>query len=459
MAEALRIDALGAVVEIDLSEVSDAVRHAVADVWRDAIAIPEARAVDATVSPMRGDVVEVLADLSQRVTLAAIEARRGELWMLHAAGLALPDGRVVALIGPSGRGKTTASRALGVSYGYVSDETVAIDVDGRVWPYRKPLSIIEVQGQAKTQRSPSSLGLLALPDAPLRLAAIAMLDRQIKTDAENGISADLPFIEPIDLGDAVPELVAQSSYLADMPHALRTFAALAAAVGGVQRVAYQEASSLRELVTALAEVDAVDSEAAAASVSPPEPGRLPGPGPIYSRAPVHDQLQLADPDRVVLLQLDASGSGMVRVLSGIAPELWRRADSATLDDLVEAAVETYGAPPGMDATAMVQGALTDLVAADAVIEVRPGWSIRDDVAWTGEGDRFVALSLSDEKCLPRALEGSAALVWQALADGGGPADQVVSRVAEAAGADEEIVAGDVAAFLATLEAQGLISKR
>ena len=55
----------------------------------------------------------MLSGLSQQVTLAAIEAARGRAWMLHAAGIATPDGQVVVLVGPSGRGKTTASRALG----------------------------------------------------------------------------------------------------------------------------------------------------------------------------------------------------------------------------------------------------------------------------------------------------------------------------------------------------------
>ena len=103
----------------------------------------------------------MLSSLSQQVTLAAIEAARGRAWMLHAAGIATPDGPVVVLVGPSGRGKTTASRALGAVYGYVSDETVAIDEDGRVWPYRKPLSVIEDFAAPKTQLAPSALGLAA----------------------------------------------------------------------------------------------------------------------------------------------------------------------------------------------------------------------------------------------------------------------------------------------------------
>ena len=57
--------------------------------------------------------------------------------MLHAAGIADADGLVVALVGPSGMGKTTASSYLARhGFGYVTDETVSIGPGGRrpaVW--------------------------------------------------------------------------------------------------------------------------------------------------------------------------------------------------------------------------------------------------------------------------------------------------------------------------------------
>ena len=144
--------------------------------WADALADAAAEPVE-TVTPYGSERVHMLSGLSQQVTLAAIEAARGRAWMLHAAGIATPDGQVVVLVGPSGRGKTTASRALGAVYGYVSDETIAIDDDGRVWPYRKPLSVIEDPAAPKTQLPPSALGLQPLPDAELRVAAVVLLDR------------------------------------------------------------------------------------------------------------------------------------------------------------------------------------------------------------------------------------------------------------------------------------------
>src|SRR4051794_21543545 len=60
----------------------------------------------------------VLHVLSSRVTLAAIEQQAGRLWMLHGAALADPQsGASVALVAPSGTGKSTASRTLGRRFG------------------------------------------------------------------------------------------------------------------------------------------------------------------------------------------------------------------------------------------------------------------------------------------------------------------------------------------------------
>ena len=176
MARTLLVDAVGSCIAIDLTALDEDDEAAVRAAWADALADAAAEPVE-TVTPYGTERVHMLSGLSQQVTLAAIEAARGRAWMLHAAGIATPDGQVVVLVGPSGRGKTTASRALGAVYGYVSDETIAIDDDGRVWPYRKPLSVIEDPGAPKTQLPPSALGLQPLPDAELRVAAVVLLDR------------------------------------------------------------------------------------------------------------------------------------------------------------------------------------------------------------------------------------------------------------------------------------------
>ena len=366
MTQNLPIEALGAVVEINLDGLSEADADAVRNAWRDALADrPEGGATPAhpVVMPLVApDRTAMLADLSQRVTLAALEQRRGELWMLHASGVAADDGRVVVLVGPSGRGKTTAARTLATHFGYVSDESVAVDHDGRVWPYRKPLSVIEERGAHKVQRPPSELGLLPLPGAALRLAAIVLLDRV----AAAGEHAE---IEALDLGEALGDLVSQSSYLTSMASPLHTIAALAAATGGIRRVTYREAASLPEAIHALFAESATPSAVASSpgrvvgeAAVPTRSGSIDPMSPHYSRAPYVDALELDEPDRLAILRSAAGGTGDLHVLAGVAPAIWRAAEGASLVDLTAAAIATYGQPVG-EAAPIIEAAAEDLVAA------------------------------------------------------------------------------------------------
>lgn len=454
MSALLKIDALGVRLGLDLdgcrADEADAVRAA----WRDASAADGGDA-EATLRVRdegdTADSAQLLERLSQRATLAAIDARRGDLWMLHAAGLALPDGRVIVFIGPSGRGKTTAARALGAHLGYVSDETVAIDAAGRVYPYRKPLSIIEGGAFPKVQRAPSDLGLLALPQAPLRLAAIVLLDR--REDA-----GDEPAIESVDLGDALEELVSQSSYLPSLDEPLQLMARWTASVGGVQRVVYREAATLTSVVEPLAGQAPV---ALAGQVPLPEAPALRPAGdglPRWHRAPALDVLSLDYPDRLVLLQADGIDGGTVRVLAGIAPTLWCAASGATRDELVDAAVAAHGDPDGADAGGAVDAALAELAAAGILIAEEPRWRIRDDVAWTGSADRYVVLPV-DGSAQPMVLQGSAALIWEALVGGPVTASEIVEAVGRPAREVPTKMRDDVAAFLWQLSRTGLAEIR
>jgi hypothetical protein len=198
MSDLLLINALGCAVGVDDADLPAEHSAEIRRAWTGAASqlgdpLPVAHL---TVTPARGPVAESLSSLSQSVTLAAIEARRGQLWMMHAAGVADEEGRVIALIGPSGQGKTTAARTLATAYGYVSDETVGIEADGTVVPYRKPLSVIVDSKWVKKQCPPEELGLLALPEARLRLAAIVLLDRRPD-------GPDAAVVEDCDLGDAL----------------------------------------------------------------------------------------------------------------------------------------------------------------------------------------------------------------------------------------------------------------
>lgn len=449
----LVIAALGVRVGIVCDGLDAESRAAVEEAWTDAATAGVADIE--VVAEAGGSIRSLLSSLSQRVTLAAIEAQRGRMWMLHAAGIALPDGRVVALVGPSGRGKTTASRVLGEAYGYVSDETVAVDSSGRVHAYRKPLSIIESGEYEKAQRSPSALGLGSLPAGELRLAGIVLLDRR------EGVSGAV--VSDVDLGDALEDLVAQSSYLTKLPAPLRTIAAHVASVGGVRRVSYTDAAVLVSVLPELA-AESPSRPRVSEPVSLGHSAIAGSPaGRGFRRVAPLDELQLADPDRLALFHVDADHAGTVRVLAGIAPALWRAADGVDLDALVAAAVSAYGAPGDKDATVAVDAAVEELVAADVLKVSSPAeaadaalWRIHDDVAWTGESSRVVVLALANPAASPLALEGSAALIWIALAAGPGHSDDIVARVAASAEVDDEAIRDDVKSFLGTLRDQDLV---
>jgi len=192
------------------------------------------------------------------------------------------------------------------------------------------------------------------------------------------------------------------------------------------------------------------SEARSAKTKRPDPRAT----DLWFRTPARDTITLTDPDRIAILQADSGDTGMLRVIGGIAPVLWRAADGATRDDLVAAAIEAFGDPDG-DPRSFVDAALAELADGDLVEQRAPRWAIRDDVAWTGERDRFVVLPLSDPAGQPQVLEGSAAMIWAALADGAAAFGEIIGRVAETAGTAQAVVEADVIAFVDDLASLGL----
>ncbi|MFE1645859.1 ATP-binding protein [Microbacterium sp. P01] len=449
--------AIGEVIRIDVAGVSPAQRAAVVAAWADAVSPGGETAPAATVVvEASDDLPSMLADLSQRVTLAAIGARRGRSWMLHAAGIADDRGNVIVLVGPSGRGKTTAALALGRAYAYLSDETVAIDRDGTVWPYRKPLSIIERPDAPKAQRAPSERGLRPLPAGPLRLAGIVLLDR--------GIDApDAAVLDALPLDAALADLVEQSSHLTALPAPLRTIARHVVEVGTVHRAHYREASSLpRAMATIFS---------AAANGDSPRRGAEPGEAhrdevaatpaasrATIARAPYIDTITLEDTGSVAVLQPRPDGTGKLTVLAGIAPALWAAAaDGASMARFLSAAEAAYGAPDHQEsAVCRVEASVLQLIEAGIFEDAR--WRRAERVAWTDDGDRVVALSLTDSAAAPVAMEGPAGVVWRCLeVDEARYTAEVVRRVATVAALESIDVDADVRAFLGALAEAGLAS--
>lgn len=348
-ADHLDVTAIGATIRIEFTpDVTEDTRDHVREAWTGATVTAEVADAVVRVEP-DGELEPMLERLSVRVTLAALERRRGELVMMHAAGVAMDDGRVVAFVGPSGRGKTTLSAALGAHFGYVSDETVAVDDDLTVWAYRKPLSMVR-SGGPKKQVSPRRVGLLEPPSGRLRLAALVLLDRR------PGITE--PVLSRVLLLDAITELIPQLSYFADLDAPLQRLARLCDAVGGVWRVTYGEASSLVSVVPELVDApsEVVGTWRPLASVQ----GRTETGTAEFRCAPVSDTI--ASEESIAVIR-----DGVFRVLSGIAPTIWfgiGRGLSAK--QLVDQTVAEYGPPPNGDASAQVAAAIDELVRAGLV---------------------------------------------------------------------------------------------
>lgn len=177
----------------------------------------------------------------------------------------------------------------------------------------------------------------------------------------------------------------------------------------------------------------------------------------YRRTAWLDYVDLHDPDGLAVLTTDSGGNGTVRVLAGIAPELWRAADGRDLAELVDAATERYGAPEGVDGAAAVLQAIGALMDAGLVASDEPVLARGDEVAWTERGDEVYALALDESEPRPRLLAGTAAVIWDWL---GEPITltQLQARALEDVGRAGPAIAAEVAAFVESLGAAGLVCR-
>lgn len=288
-----------------------------------------------------------------RITRAALEVVAGTDFLFHAGAIAQPDGRVLGFVGPSGRGKSTAVMTLARKFGYVTDETLRFDYTGNVTPYRKPVSILDRQGEPKYEMTPAELDLLPLPDAPLQLAGIVLLNRltpehpDFDTFPEDGVE-----VGPVDLAEAISDLVPQTSSLHRMPRPLRPLLELIAATGGLRSLRYREARNLEFQIADLLNFQAPAVElwdpVLSAGQDASEPDRTLG--PVYERAEYHDALGVDG--SLILLRGE-----QVFVLAGLGPVVWEAASGASLEQLVASVTAAHDVPQGVD----VQAAISDVV--------------------------------------------------------------------------------------------------
>lgn len=351
----LDVDALGATVRIEIGGLPPVDREMIAEVWSGA-RTDRRVAPTATVTPRAHfHFDETIADLSTQVTLAALTARRGQLWMVHAGAVADRDGRVILFSGRSGMGKTTLMSRLAREYSYVTDESVGVTAEGEVLPYRKPLSVIEDAARAKRQASPRSLGLLDLPTAPLRLHAVVVLDRDP--------SHPSPRLEAVDVPEAVSAIAPQCSYLAELENPLSTLVGHIQRTGGALRLRYRESEHAIALVR---DVFASSRPPRPAATAEPHGRRTVPAATGYVRAPVVDAVTIED-GRLVLLRRGPHDDTTIHIVDGIGPTLWHAANGVSFDELTSAAVRTHGEPEGENARGVVGAALASLEESGLVI--------------------------------------------------------------------------------------------
>ena len=310
----------------------------------------DSRLAGVGVRHLGSDTFEGLAEaVTSEVTIAAILERGGELTMLHACGVADPDGAVIALVAKSGTGKTTASSQLARSFGYITDETVATRADGTVVPYPKPLSVKQVSpGAAKLQVGPDELGLQPAPANP-RITAIALLDRV--TDG----GYQVPAIEPVPLVEAVLALIPDTSSQAAVVRPLQSLCELIDSVGGVFRVSYSEAADLTDSLAPLFLRDPVEPSDASREWSPAliQRGTDPAgqsieqpaehiPDGWLRRSDVVDAVEIGE-DLLVLTETELTR------LSGIGPIIWQTAQRpVSMETLVGRIEAVHGLPEGYE---------------------------------------------------------------------------------------------------------------
>jgi hypothetical protein len=348
----LHVRAMGVTVEIAVPD--QPTRDRLAHQWsRAVVAAPDEPAAEHTTAQPGPPDTEASRDyrLTTQVTMAALRATAGLRINLHAGGVADEGRRVLAVVGPSGTGKTTATLALAHRLGYVSDETVSIAPDGTIAPHPKPLSVIvdEERRRHKEQHSPDDLGLLPTPEEG-RLARLVLLHRG--AEGKRGLAR-------LDTAEGMLQLIEQSSSLAQLPRPLHALLTLIEGCGGLWALTYDEISDhVDELVDLLAGTPAHHESRSEPGPTwhagePTFPLLMDANGPLLARMPWAEAVEVDD--RLIVLT-----ESRALLLADLTATVWLHlARPCSMEELVRAAQHAHGAHS--DAQAIVGEAVTTLV--------------------------------------------------------------------------------------------------
>jgi hypothetical protein len=264
------------------------------------------------------------------------------------------------MIGGTTAGKSTAAMVLSQSsFGYVTDEVVAVNETARVIPFPRPIALEREGGEVggKVQRGPDELQLRRCPTVT-SLHRLVLLDRRIEPHGA-------PELEQVPVADAIIEIVPQTSALAALDRPLQRLCALIERSGGVFRLIYDDigdtADILRELL-ASDERSAIDWTPADGSPSIANADAGVGRGRV-ARSAVADAV-VVDDELIVLV-----GGDVVR-LSELGRAIWFATFCGpTLPELCDAVVATVGPHP--NARQLVEEAVASMRRSGILVPTKP----------------------------------------------------------------------------------------
>ncbi len=251
----MRLGVLGTTFELTIPDGSpDAYEERIRHAWSRCITAEDTTAVRTPIEDLEAPAPTDESDealraamqrLSQVVTRHIIGAQTGNLLMLHAGAVSNPEtGKSLVYVAPSGTGKTTFTRLMGATSGYLTDETAAIEpATGRILPYPKPLSISSDGTRRKVETSPDDLELLPAHPKP-HLQRIILLRRDPRR-------TDGPLVEELDTLDAILALLPESSGTVRLREPLHALRDLIDATGPVMRFTYRSGEDIAAQASAL----------------------------------------------------------------------------------------------------------------------------------------------------------------------------------------------------------------